>query len=60
MLSEKNKNMVLGVMILVITILIALPWTVVTGEDNIDDLVGLPEGSELWSARSLEGPETGK
>jgi hypothetical protein len=42
-------------MILVITILITLPWTVVTGEDNMDGLDGTPEGSEFWSARSLEG-----
>lgn len=54
MLSDKNKNMVLGVTIIAITILIALPWAVVTG-DNIDGEDGLQEGSELWSGLSLEG-----
>jgi hypothetical protein len=55
MLSDKNKNMVLGVTIIAITTLIALPWAVVTGEDNINGEDGFQEGSELWSGLSLEG-----
>ncbi len=55
MISDKNKNMVLGVTILAIAILIALPWPVVTGEDVIDGEDGLQESSEFWSGLSLEG-----
>lgn len=55
MLSDKNKNMVLGVTIIAIAILIALPWAVVTGEDAIDGEDGLQESSELWSGLPLEG-----
>ena len=47
MLSDKNKKVVLGVTIIAIAILIALPWAVVTGEDIIDGEEWSPEGVSI-------------